>query len=610
MLAFGLSIALVAPLSLISIAPAQAFGSISAPIAAGIPSSVGSTVDGFHVDVTYSAVYESGFVSFDVVDVIPDGFSPVPDNVAPLVFVRTILLDANNAVQDADGTTATTCIDLSVLQPLGELSAWKYDRAADRWFLTAFSGSDASTYCIENVGADSLVLISEAFTVTVPDVDVTVESIVGNVWGFGNPNGTYLSVDITNNESTPVIVGLGADLFVEGVSDKLWLPETWNLNLDDTGLDAGSFLGLFGRYLEPGQALNDQVVPDWRGKSYTFWAINVGGTGVDLPIGTYQTGGAFTRVVLDFDGGLFEIGTEASFAGESVFPGATTTIEAEGLTPGETYELWLAPGLDYLSFLITGGVLPANSLQVGTGTVDGSGRLATAFTVPLTAQLGASYQLVIGEDGARSWPAGTSEPIRITAPDATGTVAGPTGGQPVVNIPLGGTNVTFSFPTGTSAGTTTASASATGPVAVGFTLQSSPPVYYHLSSTATFAGLVEVCVTVGAGVDPAPLRLYHYELTGAGYAWADITSRRTADAVCGLTSSFSPFVLGVPNVPIVVDVVLTNKEQCKNGGWATSTLPVFTNQGKCVSYFAAGHDKPKVKDKPKGNDKPKGKDKK
>lgn len=34
------------------------------------------------------------------------------------------------------------------------------------------------------------------------------------------------------------------------------------------------------------------------------------------------------------------------------------------------------------------------------------------------------------------------------------------------------------------------------------------------------------------------------------------------------------------------DVVLTSKDQCKNGGWVTSTLPVFKNQGDCVSHFA------------------------
>jgi hypothetical protein len=34
-------------------------------------------------------------------------------------------------------------------------------------------------------------------------------------------------------------------------------------------------------------------------------------------------------------------------------------------------------------------------------------------------------------------------------------------------------------------------------------------------------------------------------------------------------------------------VVLTDKEQCKRGGWATSTSPEFRNQGECVSSFAS-----------------------
>lgn len=34
------------------------------------------------------------------------------------------------------------------------------------------------------------------------------------------------------------------------------------------------------------------------------------------------------------------------------------------------------------------------------------------------------------------------------------------------------------------------------------------------------------------------------------------------------------------------DVVLTDKEQCKNGGWAASYPQTFRNQGDCVSSFA------------------------
>ncbi len=34
-------------------------------------------------------------------------------------------------------------------------------------------------------------------------------------------------------------------------------------------------------------------------------------------------------------------------------------------------------------------------------------------------------------------------------------------------------------------------------------------------------------------------------------------------------------------------VILTSKDDCKNGGWATSTQPVYKNQGQCVSSFAS-----------------------
>ncbi len=33
-------------------------------------------------------------------------------------------------------------------------------------------------------------------------------------------------------------------------------------------------------------------------------------------------------------------------------------------------------------------------------------------------------------------------------------------------------------------------------------------------------------------------------------------------------------------------VQLAGKDDCKDGGWATSTDPEFKNQGDCVSYFA------------------------
>ncbi|MET3770322.1 hypothetical protein ABIB15_003032 [Marisediminicola sp. UYEF4] len=35
-----------------------------------------------------------------------------------------------------------------------------------------------------------------------------------------------------------------------------------------------------------------------------------------------------------------------------------------------------------------------------------------------------------------------------------------------------------------------------------------------------------------------------------------------------------------------MQTVLDGREACKKGGWETSSAPVFTNQGDCVSYFA------------------------
>ena len=37
----------------------------------------------------------------------------------------------------------------------------------------------------------------------------------------------------------------------------------------------------------------------------------------------------------------------------------------------------------------------------------------------------------------------------------------------------------------------------------------------------------------------------------------------------------------------VPKVVLSSKEDCKNNGWKNSELPVFKNQGQCVSHFAS-----------------------
>lgn len=107
----------------------------------------------------------------------------------------------------------------------------------------------------------------------------------------------------------------------------------------------------------------------------------------------------------------------------------------------------------------------------------------------------------------------------------------------------GATPVSLSFETVTGGGTSSVTSSSTGaPPPVGFKL-GSPPRYYEISTTATFSGPVEVCITYVPQEFTRPdlLRLFH----DAGGGWADITTSNdaTAGRICGETASLSPFVL-------------------------------------------------------------------
>jgi len=83
--------------------------------------------------------------------------------------------------------------------------------------------------------------------------------------------------------------------------------------------------------------------------------------------------------------------------------------------------------------------------------------------------------------------------------------------------------------------------------------------YYSIATTATFEGLISVCISYDdsemASAYELGLTLQHWD----GMAWTNITSSvdTAADIVCGITGSLSPFVLAVPDCcipPTVGDV--------------------------------------------------------
>ena len=104
--------------------------------------------------------------------------------------------------------------------------------------------------------------------------------------------------------------------------------------------------------------------------------------------------------------------------------------------------------------------------------------------------------------------------------------------------------VTMTFDEVLTAGDTTVTSSAPSGNEVlpqGFIL-GDPPVFYDISTTATFAGDVQVCFDYSglSFTDDQNLRLFH---SSDGIVWFDITTSLDTqnDIICGLTSSFSFF---------------------------------------------------------------------
>jgi len=48
------------------------------------------------------------------------------------------------------------------------------------------------------------------------------------------------------------------------------------------------------------------------------------------------------------------------------------------------------------------------------------------------------------------------------------------------------------------------------------------------------------------------------------------------------------FTVGSGTWRFRTELVLTDPAQCRDGGWRSSTLPVYRNQGECVSELAPG----------------------
>ncbi|MFB9647082.1 hypothetical protein [Microbacterium terregens] len=414
------------------------------------------------------------------------------------------------------------------------------------------------------------------YPASVGDLTVHIEHGSGDPFvDSGEPSGPtpLANYGVTNASAEPVVIGFGTDTSTQGVIEPLWEPATWGVLEEEASNGLTDYFRLTVPAGETAYLVGDSGVPEYSGRTAVIYELTpapdvcvpedpedpegpqvctpAADPTVETEIGRYTAPGRFVPV--RFDEGnehtVFGIGQEISVAGADgaeLFPGVSATVTASGLTAGEQLELWLAPNMDYFFFFLMGGVLPADAVPVGTGTVAADGTLNTTFVIPADTALNSQYQLVAGVPGEYYWPAGSYEYFQVTAPAASASVGTPEGASEST-VAVGATNLTFTFPEGTEAGTTTAAVSTTGPAPNEFTLATNPPLYYHLDTTAEPGGPVTVCITYNtANLPGGPPYLYHHEPVEGGYTWTNITTSREAGRVCGVTSSFSPFTLGYP----------------------------------------------------------------
>jgi hypothetical protein len=125
--------------------------------------------------------------------------------------------------------------------------------------------------------------------------------------------------------------------------------------------------------------------------------------------------------------------------------------------------------------------------------------------------------------------------------------------SPTANTPSGANivvqagPVTLTFDNVTQAGTTTATASTTGPALPASFRLGDPPTYFDINTTAVFSDSVQVCINYAgiAFTTEALLRLLHFP-TILGSTDVTTSLDTSSDVICGRVTSLSPFAIVEP----------------------------------------------------------------
>jgi hypothetical protein len=275
---------------------------------------------------------------------------------------------------------------------------------------------------------------------------------------------------------------------------------------------------------------------------------------------------------------------------------------------GSISQTVVAPDFDrtYLASFTTEHELTTSVQPTGGGTITAGGWFSAGAQVSIVATPQPGYTFT-GFSGHLTGAA-SPQTIQMNGPRSVVANFAPIGNtgtgsgvviNPSVTLP-GGTSATVSltFDSVQGAGNTTVTASAQGPApSAGFKL-GDPPVFYEISTTATFTGSVRVCLRWAEGqiFNEAQVGIFHYE-NGAWVNITDESSRNvTMNQVCGSTASLSTFALMEAKHTFAGFFQPVDNLPTQNAVKAGAAVPVKFRLGGNLglNIFAAGYPKTQI----------------
>ena len=271
-------------------------------------------------------------------------------------------------------------------------------------------------------------------------------------------------------------------------------------------------------------------------------------------------------------------------------PGVLSVVPTDGLTSAGSQGGPFSPSSKSYTLQNTGGssihwlVASIGGVPVNLSAIEGDLAAGASTTVTFSINGNANsltpgtYNDTITFTNATNGTGNTTRPVTLTVFNTS------SGNNIMVSPPGSGTTITFSAVY--SSGNTSVTTSSSGPaLPAGFQL-GTPPTYYDIRTTATYASPVTVCITYNPEQysDPSSLRLFHYE----NGTWMDVTTSNdlTNYRICGQVSSLSLFVIAqkINRAPILNPI---GNKTVDEGQLLEITIIATDPDGDTLTYSAS-----------------------